>query len=134
MKIYSALADVIVVIHVAYVAFVIFGLIAIWAGILFRARWIRNFWFRAVHLSMIVIVVVEAWVGFVCPLTTWEQALRHKAGGSSYQGDFIGRWAHDLLFIDLSPEVFSLIYTLFGLAVLGTFYFAPPKFPRRRAS
>jgi hypothetical protein len=134
MRIYSYLADVVVLLHVSYVAFVIFGLAAIWIGIGFRAGWFRNFWFRAVHLTMISIVVVEAWVGYTCPLTTWERVLREQAGEASYQGDFVGRWVHELLFMELPPAVFNLMYTLFGLAVLGTFYFAPPMLPWRKTS
>jgi len=129
MRIYSLLADVVVLLHVIYVAFVVLGLVAIWIGIGIRAGWVRNFSIRTVHLGMILIVVFESWAGFTCPLTTWEHALREKAGEVSYQGDFIGRWAHDLLFIEMSAEMFHLIYTLFGLAVLGTFYFASPVLP-----
>ena len=47
------LADVIVVLHAAYVSFVVFGLAAILLGIVFRWSWVRNVWFRAIHLIAI---------------------------------------------------------------------------------
>ena len=41
----------------------------------------RNFWFRGSHLGAIAVVAAESLVGFVCPLTTWENRLRLLAGG-----------------------------------------------------
>ena len=92
------LADLIVVFHACYVSFVVFGLAAILAGAVFRWRWVRNFWFRAIHLVMIAIVVGESLAGVPCPLTVWEQQLRKRAGEVSFTGDFIGYWAHRLIF------------------------------------
>jgi len=46
---------------------------------------------------------------------------------AAYRGDFIAQWLHDLLFFDAEPWVFTMCYTLFGLAVLATFVLAPPR-------
>ncbi len=126
------LADFIVMFHAAYVSFVVFGLVAILIGVALRWGWVRNFWFRAIHLTMIGIVVLEALFGITCPLTDWESQLRLKAGEAGYAGDFIGYWAHQLIFYDAPPWVFTVIYILFGLAVLGAFVLAPPRRPGRR--
>jgi polyferredoxin len=125
------LADAIVVVHAAYVSFVVFGLLAIVFGVLLGKSWARNFWFRTVHLTMIAIVVAEALCGIPCPLTVWEDRLRRAAGQETYPGDFIGYWAHQLIFFHAPPWVFTVIYILFGLAVLLTFLLAPPRWPRR---
>ena len=124
---YALAADLVVVFHFAYVAFVIFGLLLTLVGVARGWRWVRNPWFRGVHLATILIVVAEAWLGIVCPLTSWEQQLRRLAGQSSYRGDFVGRWLHEVLFLDFPPWVFTTIYTLFGLAVVATWVFAPPR-------
>jgi hypothetical protein len=76
---------------------------------------------------MIGIVVVEALLGITCPLTTWENQLRHAAGETARAESFVGRWIHDLLFYDAPPWVFTVIYCLFGAVVLATFVIAPPK-------
>jgi len=128
------LADSIVVFHACYVAFVVLGLVAILAGIVFRWGWVRNFWFRAIHLLMISIVVGEALVGVPCPLTVWEKLLRTRAGEASYAGDFLGHWAHRLIFYRAEPWVFTLIYAVFGLAVVSAFVLSPPRFPGRKPS
>jgi hypothetical protein len=125
------LADLIVVFHACYVSFVVFGLVAILLGIAFRWGWVRNFWFRSIHLAMIGIVVAEALVGMTCPLTDWEKQLRTAAGQTSYPGDFIGYWAHRLIFYQAAPWVFTVIYILFGLSVLAAFVLAPPRRPGR---
>ena len=126
MSFYRVAANVTLFAHVAYVVFVLLGLMVTWLGIAFRWRWIRNRWFRGIHLAMITIVVVEAWVGIVCPLTTLENWFRQQSGLSLYDGDFIEIWLHDLIFFQAPPWVFSCAYTIFGAAVLGTLWAAPP--------
>jgi hypothetical protein len=125
------LADLIVVLHATYVSFVVFGLAAILLGVLCRWRWVRNVWFRAIHLTAIGIVVGESLLGIACPLTVWERQLREMAGQTGYTGDFVGYWTHRLIFYRADSRVFTLVYTLFGLAVLAVFILAPPRRSRR---
>lgn len=125
--VYRIFADLVVVLHAAYVLFVILGLLAVLAGWLLKWRWIHNLWFRGIHLAMILIVVLEAWLGITCPFTTWEKELRRLAGQAAYQGDFLANFVHDALFIDAPAWVFTLCYTVFGLLILATFLLAPPR-------
>jgi hypothetical protein len=131
--IYSLLADLTVIIHLAYATSVVLGLLAIFLGILCGWQWVRNFWFRVVHLAMIGVVAAEVVCGITCPLTEWENALRERAGEATYSGSFLGRLAHDLLFFEAPAWAFSVAYVLFFLAVLATFVLAPPRWPRRRS-
>ncbi len=127
---YRLAADAMVVAHMSYVLFVILGFVLTVLGTLLKWQWIRNLWFRALHLTMILIVVVEAWLGITCPLTTWEQQLRAASGQETYQGAFVANLVHDWLFYDAPPWVFMIGYTLFGLSVLATWVFAPPRWRR----
>lgn len=129
MNLYRFLADVVVVIHFAFIAFVIGGMGAILVGIALRRRWARNFWFRALHLAAITIVVLQALAGVICPLTTLEDYLRVRGGEEGYPGSFIGYWVHELIFYQGPPWVFAVCYCLFGLAVLAAFLLAPPEWP-----
>ncbi len=131
MNPYRVLADVVVVAHLAYVSFVVFGLLAIVIGLVRKRSWARNFWFRVVHLGMILIVVVEAWAGIACPLTTLENRLRRAGGLEAHATDFIERWLHAVMFFSLPAVVFAAAYSLFGLAVLATFILGPPRWPGR---
>ena len=126
---YAILADAVVVVHLAYVTFVTLGLVLILLGWLLGWQWVRNFWFRALHLVMMGIVVAEALLGIVCPFTTWEQQLRRLAGQATYTGDFLGHWSHELLFFEADPWVFTAIYCLFGAVVLATYWLVPPRRP-----
>lgn len=132
MLIYRILADVTVVAHALLASFVVFGLVAVLVGWFAGWRWIRNFWFRAIHLALIVIIVVFPLIGGLCPLTELEQWFRTKGGEETYPGSFIAHWIHELLFVEVSSQVIAIIYCAFGLAVLLTFFLVPPKWPAGR--
>ena len=125
------LADAIVIIHALFVAFVVFGMVAIVVGLVLRWGCVRNFWFRVLHLAAILVVAAQAMVGITCPLTVLENHLRRQAGQETYPGAFIGYWAHRLLFFRAERWVFTLAYSLFGLAVLAAFVLGPPRWPER---
>jgi hypothetical protein len=131
MNLYCLLADAIAVLHFAIVAFVVLGMAAILAGVAWRWKWVRNFWFRAIHLATIGAVVAESLCGIACPLTNWEDRLREAGGGTIEPGSFVGRLVHSLLFVDLSPAVLCVCYVVFGVAVLLVFVVAPPRWPRK---
>lgn len=130
MSLYSLAADAIVAFHAAYVGFVVFGLITILVGILCRWRWIGNFWFRIVHLAMISVVVYENLMEIECPLTTWEDQLRLKAGEVVEAGTFIGRFCNQVLFCEGEPWVFTASYCSFAALVVLTLVMAPPRRPQ----
>lgn len=111
------LADTVLVIHVLFIAFVVLGLLAIYAGYFFEWQWVRNKTFRILHLVAIGYVVVQSWLGAVCPLTTWEMALRAEAGTVAYAGSFIQHWLQSLLYYTAPEWLFILVYTLFGSLV-----------------
>ena len=120
-------ADCILLVHVAFVAFVVFGQLGIILGLACGWRWVRNFWFRGCHLAAIGFVVVQAWLGAICPLTIWEDRLRRTAGGAGYEGSLIDHWLGRILYYDAPAWLFTACYTTFGLVVLLTFVFAPPR-------
>ncbi len=124
---YGFLADIVVVFHLLYVGFVVFGLLAILSGIVFRWQWIRNPWFRWTHLLLIAIVAAEAILDITCPLTTWEFGLRKLARQPVEEGSFVGRLVHHVMFFDLPPWAFTACYVGTALLVLGTFWWAPPR-------
>lgn len=121
------LADTILIVHVLFVAFVVFGLIAVYVGYFLNWQWVRNRVFRIIHLCAIGYVVGQAWLGAVCPLTTWEMALRAEAGAATYSGSFIQYWLHSLLYFTLPEWVFVLVYTLFGSLVLASWFVVRPR-------
>jgi hypothetical protein len=132
MNPYSLAADLLVIFHSGYAAFIVVGLVLILLGGWRRWGWVRNFWFRLLHLLMIAVVVEESLLGVACPLTEWENRLRESAGEEVAQGTFIGRMIHNFLFVDVSHNTLAIVYCAFGLAVLASFFFLPPRRPKWR--
>ena len=128
---YQLFADWVLSLHVAIVAFIVVGLVLVIVGNLRAWRWVNALWFRLVHLAAIAAVVAEAWLGVVCPLTSLEMWLRAKARATTYTGSFIEHWLQRILYFEASAWVFTLVYSLFGLVVIATWWYFPPRFSRR---
>jgi hypothetical protein len=122
-------ADLVTLIHAAYVAFVVVGFAAILVGWAAGWDWVRNRYFRVVHVAMILLVCCEALVGTTCPLTTWENILRVKGGESGYSRDFVGYWLDSLIFYQAPPWVFTTAYLTFGALVILSFWLVPIEWP-----
>ena len=120
------LADLILIIHTAFVGFIVFGLLAIYVGAWRSWTWVRNIYFRIAHLVGIGIVASQSWFSVICPLTIWEMQLRAKAGSTVYQGSFIQHWLQSLLYYDFPNWVFVLAYSLFAALVLLSWFIVKP--------
>jgi hypothetical protein len=131
---WEAAADLVTAIHAGYVAFVVAGFVAILIGGAAHWNWVRNFYFRVVHLAMILLVCCEALMGATCPLTVWENALRAGAVEHGYSRDFIGYWLDRLIFYEAPAWMFTAAYLTFGALVLLTFWFVPVKSPAANRS
>ena len=123
------LADAILIVHLLFVCFVVLGLLAVFLGALLKWQWVRSRLFRILHLLAIGVVVVQSWLGVLCPLTIWEMALREAAGSAAYSGSFIQHWLHSLLYFSAPDWVFITLYTGFGCLVLASWFMVPPKTP-----
>jgi hypothetical protein len=82
------MADIVVVIHFAFVLFVVLG------GLLVL-RWPR---LAYVHLPAATCGVLIELTGWICPLTPLEHDLRQRAGGQGYSGSFIEHYLLPVLY------------------------------------
>ena len=126
-KLYLLAADTLLFAHVLFVLFVVLGLVLIIAGGLLGWSWVRNAYFRIAHLVAIGIVVAQSWIGMICPLTTWEMALRQRAGDAVYAGSFIAHWLDRLLYYRAPMWVFAVCYTVFAGLVVASWYWVRPR-------
>lgn len=85
---YVALADLVLVGHLAFVAFVVLG------GLLV----IRRPALAWVHVPCAAWAVFVEFAGIVCPLTPLEVALRRMGGQPGYAGDFVGHYITAVLY------------------------------------
>lgn len=116
------LADFVLIFHFLYVLFVVGSLPVIWLGAWLKLAFVRNPWFRYLHLAAIILVVAESLLGVVCPLTLWENTLRQIKTDSS----FIQQWLHKIMFFTVPENVFTVVYILFASLVAATFKWVPP--------
>jgi hypothetical protein len=104
--IWSLLADSLVILHFAFTAFVIFGGFLTW-------RWPR------VALAHVPALAWGCWVEVshsICPLTPWENQLRHLGGEAGYNGGFL---AHYLVRVLYPPALtWQIQWVLAGLLLL----------------
>jgi PPOX class probable F420-dependent enzyme len=82
------LADAVLVVHLAFVAFVVGGGLLV----LRSPRW------AAVHLPAAAWAVLVEYSGWTCPLTPLENALREQSGDAGYAGGFIDHYLTALLY------------------------------------
>jgi hypothetical protein len=119
-------ADALLVAHALFVLFVVLGLVLVLIGAARDWAWVRNRRFRIAHLLAIGFVVVQSWLGRLCPLTVWEMALRARAGGEVYTGSFISHWVGGLLYYQAPGWAFALAYTAFGLLTVAAWFLVRP--------
>jgi len=86
--IYRFLADLTLVVHFLFIAFVI-------AGGFLAIRWPRLAW---VHLPCAVWGALIEFAGWICPLTPLENMLRLAGGESGYAGGFVDRYLLPLIY------------------------------------
>jgi hypothetical protein len=86
--IYRLGADLVLIVHSAFVLFVVLGGLFVW-------RWPWLIW---IHLAAVFWGALIEFAGFICPLTPLEGRLRELAGGVRYEGDFIGHYITELLY------------------------------------
>ena len=116
-------ADALLVAHFLIAAFITGGLLLVWLGAAAGWRWVRNPWFRRLHLAAIAVVALEALLGVACPLTVWEDLLR----GGLQPRSFMGRWVQALLYYDAPERLFAALYVFWALATLVTLWLVPPR-------
>jgi hypothetical protein len=123
---YRILADLLVVAHAAFVAFVVAG------GLLA----LRRPWIAAVHLPAAAWGALVELAGWICPLTPWENALRARAGETGYAGGFIEHHLVPLLYpAGLTPSVqitLGMAVIVLNLAIYGLVWFRHRKGRRQR--
>src|ERR1043166_3944937 len=101
-NLYSLLADGLLLLHALIVLFNVGALPIIWIGHFRRWSFVRNFSFRLTHLLLIGYIALATVFGAICPLTTWENRLRIKAGHQPQyeRTGFIAHWLHKLMFYE----------------------------------
>lgn len=102
---YHLLANVVFLVHLAFVLFVVFGGLLVW-------RWPKLMW---LHIPAVAWGALIEFAGWICPLTPLEQSLRRLAGENGFSGGFI---EHYLVPIVYPAGLTREIQIGLGIAVL----------------
>lgn len=116
---YGALADIVVVVHFAFVVFVVVGgLIAL--------RWPKVWWAHAPAVAWSALIVTFS---ITCPLTPLERELRARAGEGRYEESFIERYVEGVLY---PGDMLREAQALGALLVIASWVALAIRFHRRR--
>ena len=101
-------ADVVVVLHLLWIAFIIGG-----ALVGRRVRWVK--W---AHIGALTFSVLLQAFGWICPLTSLEHWLRRRHDPAlAYSGDFIAHYAERLVYLEAPRSaVFLVTLLIVGLS------------------
>ncbi|AVJ27895.1 DUF2784 domain-containing protein [Achromobacter spanius] len=117
---YRILADLVLVVHGLFVAFVVFGgLLTLWKPRI-------AFW----HLPALAWGAMVIGMGWICPLTPLEVSLRERAGQEGYAGGFIEHYVLGIIYpegITRSTQMLLAALLIVGNLVVYTVW------ARRRA-
>lgn len=102
---YRILADTVLVVHLIFILFVLFG------GLLV----IYKRWLVWLHVPAMVWGALISFAGWVCPLTPVENSLRRAAGQEGYSGSFVSHYLLPVIY----PEGYSRDFAIFaGMVVV----------------
>ena len=105
---WQAAADLILVLHLAFILFVVCG------GLLVM-RWNKRRWLLWLHLPAVFWGVMIECSGGICPLTPLENRLRRMAGGNGYAGGFVEEYLLPFIY---PPELTQGMQIVLGVGVL----------------
>ena len=119
---YRLLADGVVALHAAFVAFVV-------AGGLLGLRWPRVLW---LHAPAAVWGALIEFAGWICPLTPLENELRRRGGEAGYSGGFIEYYLLPVLYPAELTRSTQLVLGALVIAINLGVYAAVARRHRRR--
>jgi hypothetical protein len=109
---WQALADLVLLIHLGFIVFVIFGA---WLTLWWR-------WMPWVHLPASLWAVALEFGGWICPLTPLENRLRHAGGDAGYTGGFIEQYILPVMYpAGLTPNIQFILGLLIILLNIGAY-------------
>ncbi len=112
--IFQLLADLVVIVHLAFVIFVV-------AGGLVAFKWRKAIYF---HLPAAAWGALIEFAGWICPLTPLENWLRRQGGASAYSGDFVNHYIMPILYpSELTREVQVVLGVLVVVINVGIYGF-----------
>ena len=110
---YQALADAVMVVHLAFIVFIAAGGLLAW-------RWPKLVW---VHLPAVAWGVGIITIGYECPLTPLEKFFMRRAGDDAYAGGFVDRYVEGVIYPEeLTPVLRGVAAAAVVVGYAGLLY------------
>ena len=121
----ATLARVILYLHFLVVAFNIAGLILIPLGAACGWSFLRIYWLRVAHLTVLFVVAAQALLGRYCFLTLWQAVLEEAVGG--VPGSRLDRIVSAAIYWPLPFWAFIVLYLAALVFTLWLWRLVPPE-------
>lgn len=116
------LAQLVLSLHLAVIAFNVLGLVAIPLGARLGWDWVRIRWWRALHVAAWVAVAAQAVLGRACVLTYWQDDL-----SGAGEAPLVMRVVNSLIYWPLPMWAFTAMYLALFATVICLWWLVPPR-------
>jgi len=123
------LAQLVLAIHMAIAAFVIFGMIAIPLGALRQWPFVFGFAWRSIHLAAVSSIALQKLAGKTCFLSVWEFGLLDQAADAHQRIPPLHSLAIDIMHWNMPLWFFTALYVAVLLYTIWLWRVAPPRRP-----
>ena len=115
-------SEIILLLHLLIFLFITLSFILIPIGYFQKWEWVKNKYYRSIHLILMGIISIETILGFMCPLTILENYFRDDIKVDNKLTEI----AHQILYWDLPNYQFIILYILsFSYLIFLWFFFKP---------
>ena len=115
-------SEIVLLFHFSIFLFMILSFILIPLGYHKKWKWVKNKYYRLIHLILMGIIFIETILGFMCPLTILENFLRNDIEINNKITQII----HQIMYWDLPTYQFIILYLLSLLYLIFLWFFFKP--------
>ena len=119
-------SEIVLLFHFCIFLFITLSFFLIPLGYYLKWEWVKNKYYRLIHLVLMVIIFIETILGFMCPLTILENFLRNDIEINNKITQII----HQIMYWDLPTYQFIILYLLSLLYLIFLWFFFKPDFKR----
>ncbi len=119
-------SEIVLLFHFCIFLFIILSFILIPLGYYQKWEWVKNKYYRLIHLVLMGIVFIETILGFMCPLTILENFLRNDIEINNKITQFI----HQIMYWNLPTYQFIILYLLSLFYLIYLWFFFKPDFKK----
>ena len=119
-------SEIVLLFHFCIFLFMILSFFLIPIGYYQKWTWVKNKYYRSIHLVLMGIIFMETILGFMCPLTILENFLRNDTEINNKITHII----HQIMYWDLPSYQFIILYLLSLLYLIFLWCFFKPDFKK----